>query len=219
MKILQKEMTETGRAHVLFCGIKILSFRPKKFHPIFPESKLANKYLKGLRGIEIGGSSHNDFNLNTLNIDYTNCETGYSKSSQNDFGLKPMKVDIVASGDNLPFKDNVWDFVINSHVIEHFFDPIKAIQEWVRVIKPGGYLFMIVPHKERTGDKTRDRTTLKELIIRHAGITKNPKIDAHHSVWITQDFLELCRYMNLNVVEYQDIDDKVGNGFTVVIQK
>ncbi len=219
MKILQKKITETGRVHILFCNMKILSFRSKKNHTIFPESKLANKYLKGLYGIEIGGSSHNDFKLNTLNIDYTDCETQYSKSSWNDFGIKPMKVDIVASGDNLPFDDNTWDFVINSHVIEHFFDPVKTIQEWIRVIKPGGYLFMIVPHKERTNDKTKKRTTLKELIDRHSGLIKDPHIDGHYSVWITQDFLELCRYMKLNVIEYQDIDDKAGNGFAIVIQK
>jgi ubiquinone/menaquinone biosynthesis C-methylase UbiE len=48
------------------------------------------------------------------------------------------KVHIVAWGDRLPFTNESVDFVINFHVLEHFFDPIKAIQEWLRVVKKGG---------------------------------------------------------------------------------
>ena len=39
---------------------------------IFPESKLAHKYLDNLIGIEIGGSAHNSFGLNTINVDNYN---------------------------------------------------------------------------------------------------------------------------------------------------
>ena len=197
---------------------------------IFSPSALANKYLEGKKGIEIGGSYHNKFDLDTLNVDYTDEITVFKKMEMETCG-QYMKVDVVAEGDNLPFSDNSWDFVINSHVLEHFFDPIKTINEWLRVIKPGGYLFMIIPHKERTFDRDRPRTMLQELIYRHHGLMKKPEIkddntiseenlrDLHYSIWITEDVLELCKYMNLNVVEYQDVDDKVGNGFTIVIKK
>lgn len=184
----------------------------------FGPSDLANHYLTGKKGIEIGGSYHNQFYLDTLNVNYTDEETSYTKEELKNT-KEILKVDIVAQGDALPFEDNTWDFVINSHVLEHFFDPIKTINEWIRVIKPNGYLFMIIPHKERTFDKDKERTTLKELIDRHNGIIKDPNIDAHHSIWITEDVLELCKYMNLNVIDYQDKDDKVGNGFTIVIKK
>ena len=33
------------------------------------ESKLAHQYLDNLIGIEIGGSAHNSFGLNTINVD------------------------------------------------------------------------------------------------------------------------------------------------------
>lgn len=171
-------------------------------------------------GIEIGASAHNPFGLKTLNVDFTDDYTTDFKQSELKMCGYYSKVDIVSSGDNLPFDDNSVDFVISSHVIEHFYDPIKTIEEWLRVTKPGGYVYMIVPHKERTFDIDRPRSPLGELIDRH--IYPNPPAEDHHghySVWITEDFIELCNFMNWKIIAVQDVDDKVGNGFTIVIQK
>jgi hypothetical protein len=60
---------------------------------------------------------------------------------------------------------------------------------------------------------------LTEIIARHAEDKPNRPTEHHHCVWITEDFLELCSHFKFNVVEYQDRDDKVGSGFTIVIQK
>ncbi|MCX7982336.1 MAG: class I SAM-dependent methyltransferase [Syntrophales bacterium] len=46
---------------------------------------------------------------------------------------------------NLPFKDEVFDAVICSEVLEHICDSTKAIRELVRVLKPGGPLAVSVP--------------------------------------------------------------------------
>lgn len=187
----------------------------------FRQSKLALEYLNGLAGLEIGGSAHNPFGLNTKNVDYrAELDTVFKKSEIELCG-EALKVDIVAPGDELPLPDESQDFVISSHVIEHFFDPIKALREWERVVRPGGYIFIIAPHKERTFDKDRSRATLSELIARHDGRIPGPAHDTHehYSVWITEDLLELCSYLGFYVVEYQDIDDKVGNGFTIVVKK
>jgi ubiquinone/menaquinone biosynthesis C-methylase UbiE len=185
----------------------------------FKESKLAHKYLDGLSGIEIGGSANNSFNLqNCLNVDVTGDMDSVFKKAEERLCGEKMTVDIVASGDNLPLQDESVDYVISSHVIEHFFDPIKAINEWLRVTKKGGYIFIIAPHKDRTFDKDREITKLEEIISRHGKETVSSS-GKHWNVWDTEAFGQLCQYMNLNVVEYLDRDDKAGNGFCYVIQK
>lgn len=50
---------------------------------------------------------------------------------------------------NLPFKDAVLDFVYSSHLLEDFFDWWPPLIEWVRVLKPGGYLVILIPDQER----------------------------------------------------------------------
>lgn len=154
-----------------------------------------------------------------------------------------MKVDIVANGDNLPVDDNSVDFVINSHVIEHMFDTIKALKEWYRVIKPGGYIFTIAPITRCVPNETRPTSTLQELIKRHNGKIKEEFIlervavennqlsssivegilyDTKHGHWTVLDielFKEIANYLGMNIIYIAEIDDKVGNGFTIIIQK
>ncbi len=188
----------------------------------YPESALAHHYLDGLRGIEIGAGIFNPFGLDTYNINCTLEDVTAFDYKKYEMALmgKTAKVDLVALGDNLPFADGALDFVLSSHVIEHFYDPFKALQEWYRLIRPGGYIFLIAPHRERTIiDKERPRTTLTELIERHAENKPNRPTEFHHCVWITEDFLELCKYLKLPVIDHQDRDDKVGSGFTIVVQK
>ena len=47
----------------------------------------------------------------------------------------------------LKFKDNSFDLVYASHILEHFnkVKVLKVLKEWVRVLKPGGILRISVP--------------------------------------------------------------------------
>jgi ubiquinone/menaquinone biosynthesis C-methylase UbiE len=40
------------------------------------------------------------------------------------------------------------DFVYSAHLLEHVQDFESALREWWRVIKPGGYLVLYLPHKK-----------------------------------------------------------------------
>lgn len=186
----------------------------------FKDSSLAHKYLDGLDGVEIGGSAHNPFHIaGCRNIDYTaSMETVFKLEEVKVCG-EAMQVDIVADGAHLPLEDGSQDYVLSSHVLEHFRDPIGCLKEWMRVLKPGGYIFAIIPHCDRTFDKGRPITSAVELFERHMGKIADPKTDAHHNVWRMEDFLDLADLMELVVVDSQDPDDKVGNGFTVVMRK
>ncbi len=46
---------------------------------------------------------------------------------------------------NLPFKDNAFDVVICSEVLEHIPDHKKAMSELIRIVRPGKYLAVSVP--------------------------------------------------------------------------
>lgn len=182
----------------------------------FQHSRLATQLLTGLKGIEIGGSAHNPFGLDTKNVDrYGEMDTVYKKDEIALCGYA-LPVDVVANGDDLPFDDSSVDFVISSHVLEHFYDPIKALEEWYRVTRDGGYIYAIIPHKDRTFDSDRPRTTLDELLERHTS-ANHPTVDTHHSVWITEDVVELVNHLGWGIHSVQDTDDKVGNGFAIVI--
>ncbi|MCP4912431.1 MAG: class I SAM-dependent methyltransferase [Oligoflexia bacterium] len=67
-------------------------------------------------------------------------------------------------GDEIPYPDGTFDFLLNEHVLEHIANPIKALKEWLRVLKVGGHIFLFLPHKERTNDSLRKVTSLDHLI-------------------------------------------------------
>ena len=39
------------------------------------------------------------------------------------------------------------DWLFSSHCLEHLASPSRALVNWVRVVKPGGYLLLSVPHR------------------------------------------------------------------------
>jgi len=44
--------------------------------------------------------------------------------------------------------DNTLDFVHSSHCLEHLHDPLIGLTNWIRVLKPGGYVIATVPDEE-----------------------------------------------------------------------
>ena len=76
--------------------------------------------------LEIGGGRNEKYNKNSIILDI-------------DPNLNP---DILASGYNLPFKDNVFDTIISTEVLEHLENPQIFVNEIYRVLKHNGAFFL-----------------------------------------------------------------------------
>jgi SAM-dependent methyltransferase len=185
---------------------------------LFPESQIAHQYLDHLKGIEIGESAHNAFGLDTINVDKFGEHDPRGeiyRTSQLELCGYVARVDVVASGDKLPFEDKSYDFVLASHVIEHFYNPIAALREWIRVSRK--YVFLIVPQRDALeSDRDKALTSLEEIKARQD--EESFESDDHHSRWTVDSFVDMCRAFGFKVAYAADPDDKVGNGFTVILE-
>lgn len=60
-------------------------------------------------------------------------------------------------------KAETYDFTLSSHALEHTANPIKALRELRRVLKPGGSLLLILPDRRFTFDHRRQIASLEHL--------------------------------------------------------
>ena len=44
--------------------------------------------------------------------------------------------------------DNCLDYLYSSHLLEDFLDWTPVLKEWRRVVKPGGYVVLLIPDKD-----------------------------------------------------------------------
>lgn len=75
------------------------------------------------------------------NLDYTTTDLNSP--------LADVKADIC----QLPFPDDIYDFILCNHVLEHIPDDTKAMNEIYRVLKPGGTAILQIPQ-----DLSREET-------------------------------------------------------------
>lgn len=86
-------------------------------------------------------------------------------NSFNFYSRKAPGQRIVAEGADLRvIPSGKYDFVLLSHMLEHTANPLRALAEWRRVLKPGGALVLVVPARDGTFDHLRPITTMSHLV-------------------------------------------------------
>jgi ubiquinone/menaquinone biosynthesis C-methylase UbiE len=127
---------------------------------------IAFKYLSG-KGIEVG-ALHAPLEVpDTVKVYYVDrmSVSELRKQYPELNGTNLIEADIVDNGETLSsIPDNFWDFVIANHMIEHCQNPIGALENFLRVVKPGGIIYMGVPDKRYIFDVDRPMTSLDHLI-------------------------------------------------------
>ncbi len=134
--------------------------------------------LRSKKGIEIGGPS-NFFSLRSYfpvfmfakqidGVNYSN-ETvweGKLKEGTNyNYFKNKTGYQYICEATNLNvISNNAYDFALSCHSLEHIANPLKAVKEWARVIKPGGLLILVLPDKDFTFDHNRPITTFQHLL-------------------------------------------------------
>ncbi len=97
------------------------------------------------KGIDVG-CCHRKTHPDAIGVDIT--PNGTAGSVGNATG-KLSQANIVTSGDQLDmFVDGELDYLVQRHNLEHYQDIVKTLQEWKRVVKPGGILGMVIPDDE-----------------------------------------------------------------------
>ena len=76
-----------------------------------------------------------------------------------------IEPDIIDNGETLAsLADGTQDFVIANHFLEHCQNPIGALINMLRVLKPGGILYFAIPDKRVTFDVDRPLTPIAHLV-------------------------------------------------------
>lgn len=133
-------------------------------------------YFKGKNGIEIGGpSSLFSYGLPLYKMISKLDGCNFSKhtvwegeiaegNSYNYYKNKTGFQYISEAYDLKAIASEHYDFLLASHCLEHCANCIKTLQEWLRVLKPGGSMLLILPDKRFTFDHKREVTTFNHLV-------------------------------------------------------
>jgi SAM-dependent methyltransferase len=118
-----------------------------------PARMLGEHLTPGACGLEIGAHT---LPVPGLEPFYTDMVAVYAGSAG--------RVDFLADARALPLADHTLDYLCSSHVLEHLADPIAALHEWHRVLRPGGLLYLVVPDRRFTFDEPRALTSIEHLL-------------------------------------------------------
>jgi SAM-dependent methyltransferase len=112
---------------------KLYNFMILLISPVYSNGhlkKFLRKYVENKNIIAINlGSGSSDISANVSNVDIFAYDC----------------VDLTCNAENLPFRDNSVDVIMNVAILEHVPNPEKVVEEIYRVLKPGGIVYSFFP--------------------------------------------------------------------------
>ncbi|MDQ2718995.1 MAG: class I SAM-dependent methyltransferase [Bacteroidota bacterium] len=148
----------------------------KIFNSKIPDLKSWKFFIKNKSGLEIGGPSNifsaNNYlpvypfvqSLDGVNFSNKTIWEGEIKQGNNYLYDGKKGFQFIAEGTDLQqIKDNIYDFVLSCNNLEHIANPVKALLEWKRLIKPGGTIILLLPRKESNFDHLRKVTSFEHI--------------------------------------------------------
>ncbi len=134
--------------------------------------------------------------------------------ARRDFHFDPKRApgtQYISEATDLSFiPSDTYDFLLSSHMLEHSANPLRALHEWQRVLKPGGALLLVLPHKEGTFDHKRPVTTLAHMVqdFEHGmgedDLTHLPEILALHDLEMDVGVASLAEFEARSARNYEN---------------
>ncbi len=125
-------------------------------------------------GVEIGGPSESggliykySTKMDNLIFSRETMRSSHVNSTYNYYYGKTGNIIINDSVNITGVGDEVYDFVFSSHCLEHIANPIKALKEWMRIIKTGGHVILILPEKTKCFDNKRETSKFSVLLSQY----------------------------------------------------
>jgi len=145
-------------------------------------------------GVEIGGPSSSGVVIyeNAIRMDNVifSKDTVWSNHTDeyNYYHNKKGKVIINDAVNITNITNECYDFLFSSHSLEHIANPLKAINEWLRIIKNDGFIIIIVPEKSACFDHKRNYSEFSTLLSQYEknvgedDLTTLPEILMNHDL-------------------------------------
>jgi 2-polyprenyl-3-methyl-5-hydroxy-6-metoxy-1,4-benzoquinol methylase/glycosyltransferase involved in cell wall biosynthesis len=142
---------------------------------------LAKRYLRG-RGAEFGALQNPLSAPAKTRVFYVD-ELSYAAARRRYPELEGqalVRPSVLSNVEQLALRSHSLDFAIANHLLEHARDPIRALRELVRVVRPGGVVFAAVPDVGNPLDRGRPVTPPDHLVADHDQRDQRARTDLDH---------------------------------------
>jgi len=154
----------------------ILELKKRYFVKPLPGFREMEQFFLDKTGLEIGGPSwffkgrlpvyDKIKTLDGVNFSTSTIWTGAIDADRGFVvdGRRVGRQYILDAIDLSPIGKDAYDFVLSCNNIEHIANPMKAMEQWLSVLKKGGVLVVVAPRKEANFDHNRKTVAFGHLL-------------------------------------------------------